>query len=197
MVLLPSRHGILVGSQKRGLRNNVGCCPPFSFDRLWLNKWLAGGSDAFDEADVNAIFRDDLLPMSGAAHERELWNYVGGVDLGISRDFSAACILAVGRPDTPHQDVIRLADHQIWKPLPGEKIDLQSVEDWLLEKEEQFGLEAIGHDGFQAEHLGQRIELALKAPSVPAASDIVAFTIVTMSKRFLQRERICSNRQRF
>jgi hypothetical protein len=52
---------------------------------------------------------------------------------------------------------IRLAANRLWRPTGG-KINLLEVEKHILDLEETFGLEFVGFDPWQAEHLAQTLE---------------------------------------
>jgi phage terminase large subunit-like protein len=63
--------------------------PPKSFGRLWLNQWSDGSGDALDADDFKAA-----LKLSGPLTGPERgWAYIGGLDLGVVRDCTAAVIL--------------------------------------------------------------------------------------------------------
>jgi hypothetical protein len=80
------------------------------------------------------------------------FDYVGGLDLGVSRDASALCILAV------RSGVIRLAWTRIWRPVKGIKVDLSQVELAVLKAHAIFNLRQLCFDPRQAVHLTQRIQ---------------------------------------
>jgi hypothetical protein len=126
--------------------------PPVAFARLWLNQWSSGGGDVFRPEDIDAAFQSDLQPMTGSESG---WLFVAGVDLGLTRDCSAVVTLAV--PDK-RWDRIRLADHRLWRPTVGQKIDLREVETYILELDRRFGLEQVAFDPWQAELLASRLE---------------------------------------
>lgn len=125
--------------------------PTVAYARLWENQWSSGGGDALTREDIAAAFVDGLAPMTGG--ERG-YRFVGGVDLGLKRDSSAVVVL--GAHATSGK--IRLARHKLWRPMPGRKVDLMAVERYLRELDEQYKLEAVGFDPWQAEHLAQRLE---------------------------------------
>jgi hypothetical protein len=120
--------------------------PPIAYARLWENLWSSGLGDALTPADIDAAFLDGLRPMTGQA----------GVDLGLTRDNSAVCVLAV--PSGGAAGRIRLAHHKLWTPTPGKKIDLTEVERHILELDARYGLETVGFDPWQMEHLAQTLE---------------------------------------
>jgi len=84
------------------------------------------------------------------------WLFVAGVDLGLTRDCSAVCVLGV--PSGGMAGRIRLAHHKVWRPIAGKKIDLMEVENHILQLDARFGLEFCAFDPWQAELLGQRLE---------------------------------------
>lgn len=126
--------------------------PAIAYARLWLNQWSSGGGDALTPSDVAAAFCDSLQPMQG---NEPGWLYIAGVDLGLTRDCSAVVVLAV--PDG-RWGKIRLAHHKLWRPRPGNKIDLQEVERYILDLDKRFHLEQVAFDPWQAELLASRLE---------------------------------------
>ena len=64
--------------------------PAIAFARVWLNEWSSGSGDALDPADI-----EGAVTLAGPAHEREQgWAYVAGLDLGLTRDATALCVVA-------------------------------------------------------------------------------------------------------
>ncbi len=127
--------------------------PTVAYLRLWENQWSSGGGDALTPQDIAAAFQDDLEPMTG--HEPG-WLFVGGIDLGLTRDGSS--VVVIGVPDGGRAGKLRLAHHKLWRPTLGKKIDLLDVQQHVLELDRQFGLEQVGFDPWQAEHLAQTLE---------------------------------------
>ncbi len=127
--------------------------PGIAYRRLWLNIWTTGGGDALTEQDIAAAFIPNLKPQTNTQPGFE---YVGGLDLGVSRDASAVCILGVHRGPTGHGR-IRLAATRIWLPRKGQKVDLQEVEDTLIDLNNRFHLKALNFDPWQATHMAQRL----------------------------------------
>lgn len=137
----------------RRLEEQRRMLPAVAFARLWKNLWSSGGGDALRPEDIAAAFDSRLQPMTG----RETgWVYVGGIDLGLTRDCSAVVVLAVPEGGTAGR--IRLADTRLWRPTLGKKIDLAEIEAHVLELDQRFGLEAVGFDPWQSEYLAQRLE---------------------------------------
>jgi phage terminase large subunit-like protein len=128
--------------------------PGVAYQRLWLNEWTSGGGDALTEEDIKAAFFADLRPQPSAVPGYE---YVGGLDLGVSRDASAICILGIRRGREGHGR-IRLAFTRVWRPQKGQKINLQEVEDALFDLHSRFLLKALNYDPWQAQHLASRLQ---------------------------------------
>lgn len=128
--------------------------PSIAFRRLWLNEWTSGGGDALTREQVDAAFRPDLrphaLPQTG-------YVYCAGLDLGITRDCSALCILGIRRGAHEHAQ-IRLAHTRIWRPARGTTVDLQSVEDEILRAHRRYHLRSCSYDPWQAHHLASRLQ---------------------------------------
>lgn len=134
---------------------------PIAFARLYDNLWSPCGGDALSPTDIEAAFRSELLPMTKACPD---YDYVCGVDLGLTRDCSAAVVLAVGKYDTHLRGQIRLAHAKLWKPIPGQKLNLMEIELYLVALDRQFGqLKKIALDAWQAELLAQRLDYHAKS----------------------------------
>lgn len=64
--------------------------PDIAYRRLWENQWTTGSGDALREDDIARS-----LTLTGPTHEPESgWAYVGGLDLGLSKDASAFAVIA-------------------------------------------------------------------------------------------------------
>jgi hypothetical protein len=128
--------------------------PGIAYRRLWLNEWTTGGGDALTAEDIAAAFNSALRPLTEGEPG---WDYVGGLDLGVSRDASAVCVLGVRRDHSAHGS-IRLARTQVWRPARGSKVDLQAVEDAVGEMHVRFNLQACNFDPWQAQHMASRLQ---------------------------------------
>jgi hypothetical protein len=127
--------------------------PRIAYSRLWLNQWSSGGGDALTSEVIDAAFIDGLQPMYSPEPG---YYYLAGVDLGLVRDFASVVLLAV--PSDGRVGKIRLAQHKLWKPIAGQKINLLEVEQYLLELDRIFRLEFCVYDPWQCEHLMQSLE---------------------------------------
>lgn len=128
--------------------------PPVAYRRLWLNEWGTGGGDALTREVIDAAFHPDLSAMSGA---QPGYDFVGGLDLGISRDASAFVVLAVRRTHDGH-GAVRLAHVRVWRPAKGRKVNLDEVEQHVAEMHERFRLKSLSFDPWQASHLASRLQ---------------------------------------
>jgi phage terminase large subunit-like protein len=128
--------------------------PLIAYRRLWLNEWTAGGGDALSVEVIEQAFRSDLQPQKQAQPGFE---YIGGLDLGVSRDASALCILGVKRSHQGHGR-IQLAHTKVWRPTKGMKVNLQAVEDEVLDLHDRFNLKALHYDPWQATYMSGRLQ---------------------------------------
>lgn len=127
--------------------------PAIAYERLWNNNWTTGGGDALTPQVIEAAFIDGLQPLSARLPGS---SYVAGVDLGLTRDCAAVVVLAV--PSGGGAGKIRMVHNKLWRPTPGTKINLLDVQRHLLQLDEAFGLEFVGFDPWQMEHLAQTLE---------------------------------------
>ena len=137
---------------KEQLADQAKYLPRISFDRLWRNRWTSGLGDALTEADINAAFLQELQPIPGPIADH---GFVAGVDLGIKRHASAVVTLCFPKG---RWGKVRLADHKVWLPTPGHKVDLREVGKYLLDLDRRFNLETVSFDPWQAELLATLLE---------------------------------------
>lgn len=162
--------------------------PGIAFRRLWLNEWTTGGGDALTEEILKVAFRPELRPQESAYGGYE---YVGGLDLGVTRDASAVCILGVRRDRTNHGQ-IRLAFTKMWKPAKGKRVDLQEVEDTLVELHQQFTFKQLNYDPWEARHLASRLQASGLGKLVTGTNRRVALPMVEISQTGQNLQRIAS-----
>lgn len=62
--------------------------PDVAYRRLWLNQWTDGCGDALESRDVDAA-----VTIGGGCGVEAGWVYVGGLDIGLTRDASALVIV--------------------------------------------------------------------------------------------------------
>src|SRR5439155_14413807 len=100
-------------SQRRTLR-------PATFQRLHQNQWVSSENRFIDEQTYDACVEPGRPELSGSLFI--------GVDAAIRKDNLA--VVAVKYDD--HTDRLVLADVKIWKPLPGQQINLESSVEFYL-----------------------------------------------------------------
>ncbi len=127
------------------------------FRRLWYGEWQGAGGDAVDASDIDRCFQYAIGPLTAPEPG---WDYIGGLDLGVSNDHSGLIVLGVHVP----RQLIRVAYLQAWEPSPetGE-IDLQAVQDACLAVNRLFRMRWFGYDPYQAVLMAQQ----LRAKRVP------------------------------
>ena len=112
-------------SQRRTLR-------PGTFQRLHQNQWVSSENSFIDEKPYDACVEPGRPDLTGSLFI--------GVDASVRRDSTAA--IAVKYDD--HSDRLVLADYKIWKPTPGQPINLEaSVEFYLRRIYSNFGTEIV------------------------------------------------------
>lgn len=127
--------------------------PSIAFRRLWLNQWTTGAGDALTPEDIAAAFGRI------SAHHQAFggYEYVGGLDLGVSRDASALAILGVARGPVQH-GALRLAECHLWAPGKNQKVDLQQVESAIADAHARFDLKRLNYDPWEARHMANRLQ---------------------------------------
>lgn len=132
---------------------------PSRFKRLWYGKWVSGKGDALDEDDIARCFclNENEYPLSGP---EDGWTYVAGLDLGISHDHSALCVLGLNE----NKQVIKTVWWKRWIPPKKGDIDLIKVEEACVRMSKLFRISFLFFDPYQAKLMGQR----LRKQRVPA-----------------------------
>lgn len=127
---------------------------PSRFNRLWWGKWVSGKGDALSEDDIDKC----LSVHSGPVDRPEQgWQYIAGLDLGVSHDHSGLTVVGVNQMDQR----IRVVQIHAWEPNPQTgKVDLIEVENACLVAHRMFNLSWLGYDEYQAVLMGQRMTRA-------------------------------------
>ncbi len=133
---------------------------PSRFARLWMGRWASGKGDALDEADIARCFRG-TGPLSGPEPG---WQYVAGLDLGVSHDHSGLAVLGVNQKERR----IKLAWMRGWEPRPGGEVDLIEVENACHAAWKTFRLRWLGYDPTEARLMGQQLRRR-GVPMVPVS----------------------------
>lgn len=108
------------------------------------DNWASGKGDALSEESIDRVFREELEPME---KWEEGWDFLGGLDLGISHDHSGLLVLGVNR----EQKRMRVAFLRDWAPSvknsEGKKIvDTDRICKTIREVYERFKIVWFGYD---------------------------------------------------
>jgi hypothetical protein len=119
------------------------------FLRLWKGIWVTGGGDAFDEEAIE----DAFCRQGPLAGPEKGWQYVAGLDLGVSRDHAGLVVVGV----SDQLKKIRLAAMRRWDPktFEGGKVDLRVVRKDVIHLMKQFRVTRLIYDPHQAVLLAQ------------------------------------------
>ncbi len=121
--------------QRRSLR-------PSTYLRLHENRWVTAEStfltpelwDACVDAEHHPELPDPDLAVTV------------GWDIGVKNDYTAVDVVRRG----PDEGWLTLVTHRLWKPTAAEPIDLEDVEAYLRTLAQQFRVQAIYVDPYQA-----------------------------------------------
>jgi phage terminase large subunit-like protein len=103
---------------------------PAQYQRLHENRWSTG-SEVFITGELwDGCVNQKLHPIAPVADEGKVGvPLFVGVDLGIKNDFSSVVAVKLVRKE--QQSLITLVQHRVWKPRPGQPVDLNSVKEYL------------------------------------------------------------------
>lgn len=133
--------------QRGGLSNR-------EYTRLWLNEWLATGSDKLDMEDVERCI---VLPGPyDNAYDFDCC--VGALDLSQTKHHSAFVIFGI---DNKRQKV-RLAQTRVWRPqdFPDGRIKLRTVCNDVKDLCNRYNVIGVAYDPAQAELLAEDLDAA-------------------------------------
>ena len=120
------------------------------YARLWKGEWISGAGDIFDEVDIDAIF---CLEYPDVFHPEPGWDYIAGLDLGITNDHAGFVILGVNQKIRK----IKLAFMKRWDPRDTDgEVDLIDVENIMTSTCLHFRTLCMFYDPHQAVFMAQR-----------------------------------------
>lgn len=122
------------------------------YNRLWHGRWASGKGDALSEEDIDRCFRDSEGRMIG---NEPGWEFIAGLDLGISHDHSGLVVLGVNYKE----QIIRLAWMRAWAPPEGGEVNLADVEDGCRFVNQAFRLRCLLYDPSEAKLMAQRLSM--------------------------------------
>jgi hypothetical protein len=122
---------------------------PSRFARLWKGQWVGAAGDGLSDEAIEKAFS-----LTGPCIDREPgWDYVGGLDLGISHDHSGMAILGVHYK----KQLAKLVYMKRWLPPKGGDIYLPDVEAECLKAAKHYGIQWFFYDPYQAKLMAQRL----------------------------------------
>jgi hypothetical protein len=124
---------------------------PSRYNRLWRGVWASGKGDALDENDIEACFT-----LQGPAQMPEPgWDYLFGLDLGITHDHSGLVGIAVHVMDRK----IKTVTLDAWEPNPDTgEVDLVDVEKRVAALSHFFKPLAVLYDPTEARLMAQQLK---------------------------------------
>lgn len=127
---------------------------PLTYLRLWENRWVSASSKAISAEVWDACVSATLTPVLA---DRDL-EVIVGADLALKHDCAAVVVVAWDGTK------LRLVAHRIWKPTPGQSLDLEAtVEAYIRELHDRFSVREVVIDPWQA----ARSIATLKADGIP------------------------------
>lgn len=159
--------------------------PASVFSRVWEGVYSAGTTDALDEATIMAA----VVEENGLSGGEEDWQFFSGIDLGIARDHSSICVVGKNRTTRRY----RLARTWRWVPRNGQKVDLISVRDTIVQIHQAYNPRWFA-DPWQLELLAQELQrigiyLELVPFSGTALSEMASSVIETLNDRIFTMHR--------
>ena len=113
------------------------------FQRLWKGRWVSGKGDALSEEAIARMF---CLPGPLNGPEPG-WQYIGGLDLGVSHDHAGFLVLGVNS----EQQQLKVAWFRDWAPgVQTGEVDLPDVQETIQKAHGLFRMQWIGCDPNQA-----------------------------------------------
>lgn len=127
---------------------------PSRYSRLWNGIWASGKGDALLEEDIEKCFN-----LEGPCLEKEFgWDYIAGLDIGISHDRSGLVVLGVNMVEQR----IKTVWWKTWAPLTrtGE-VDLKDVEDECRKVHSTYNISGLWYDPTEARLMAQRLKVTI------------------------------------
>jgi hypothetical protein len=115
------------------------------------DNWASGKGDALSEDSIDRVFRPELKPMKGWV---EGWDFLAGLDLGVSHDHAGLAVVGVNR----EQKRMRVAHLKDWAPSvrnsEGKKIvDVSSIRKTVVHVYKRFRIAWFGYDPAAGGHI--------------------------------------------
>jgi len=122
--------GFLKVRRAEGLPDFPAVLQPAQYQRLHENRWTSGTETFITPELWDGCVIKELYPITPIADEGKAGAPLFvGVDLGIKNDFSSVVAVKLVRKE--QQSLITLVQHRVWKPRPGQPVDLNNVKEYL------------------------------------------------------------------
>lgn len=125
---------------------------PSRYRRLFEGIWASGKGDAFDDELIDRIFSGELEELVGPLPG---WEYLMGIDLGVSKDHAGLIVLGVSRSERR----IQVATMRGYEPLVSNnnEVDLIKARDDALALYRTFRCRLVAFDPHQAILMSQEL----------------------------------------
>ena len=125
---------------------------PSRVNRLWYGRWASGKGDALAEEAIDRCLSFHKGPIT---RPEKNWQYVAGLDLGVSHDHAGLAIVGVNQVERR----VRLAWMKGWAPdNRGGEVDLIDVENTVLGMSKTFKLRSVSYDPTEARLMAQQLK---------------------------------------
>jgi hypothetical protein len=130
---------------------------PSEFARLWYGKWVSGKGDALAEDDIDRCLACHVGPIN---EPEDGWQYLAGMDLGVSHDHAAIVVVGVNQL----AQRMRIAWMRGFEPKekpddPSRReVNLIEVKNTLVDAFEVFKLQYVGYDPTEARLMAQQLK---------------------------------------
>lgn len=144
-----SRHGQVASWVSADfLEQQKRLLPAHVYSMLHDNEWTDAGGAFLTSQEVESIFDPDVHPT----WQRNRGRHFIGLDVGLSKDATAAVVLHIGADGVARVDWI-----ETWKGEPGARVDLDAVGQWVLDASKRYARAEVLADPWQAVHLIQTL----------------------------------------
>ena len=135
---------------------------PNTFSRLHLNQWTSGESSFITADQWDRCVDSTLSPVIAGA------SLFLGVDIGIKSD-NAAVVAVAWNPEGK----LVVANHRVWRPLPGRPVILDDVQSYILQLSAAHRVWKLLADPYQAAQMLQYLtpRLGLDAVGKPVVEE--------------------------
>jgi hypothetical protein len=138
---------------ERDLETQRRSLPPEVYQRLWENRWIEGSGSLITREQLDVCVDPDWGPQVAG---RLFTNYSVGLDLGLTRDRTARCVVH-REPD----GVVVVDSMKVWQGSRKTPVRIEEIEHDLLGVDEAFRHPRFSVDPWQLAGTAQRLESKL------------------------------------